>query len=174
MKSNSNGRLLAPPCPYRPYQDNFDNVMKICEETGRKPAEVLRDALDEWLLMRHQTATGSDISTRAGQQGDREIKNVEMQQDTHRLYERLEKLAQDIAYAQKREHGYLLEIFLVTYGARDLIWRVISNKMSQDKQTPESIQVQFDAFEREWNDKTNALEDMIREFIRKGSNNVET
>jgi hypothetical protein len=58
MKNNAQGRLLAQTCSCRPYQDNYDEVMKICEETGRKPAEVLRDALDEWLLMRRAAATG--------------------------------------------------------------------------------------------------------------------
>ncbi|MCI0661275.1 MAG: DUF4175 domain-containing protein [Acidobacteria bacterium] len=174
MKNNTNGRLLAQTCACRPYQDNYDEVMKICEETGRKPAEVLRDALDEWLLMRHRATTGSDTSPPSEQQNDREVMFEELQQDIRRLDKRLEELARNIEYAQKREHGYLLEIFLVTYGARDLIWKTISTRMLQDKQTPESIQIQFEAFEQEWNVKTNALEDMIREYIRKGSSNVET
>jgi len=174
MKNNSNGRLLAQTCAYRPYQDNYDEVMKICEETGRKPAEVLRDALDEWLLMRHVTVAEKCDSSAQNRESDREPKIEELQQGIRQLDERFEKFAKDIDYTQQRDHGYLLEIFQVAYGTRDLIWRAISNRMRQDKQTPESIQAQFNAFEQGWNDQTNAIEDMIREVIRKGKTNVAT
>ncbi|MGH9755615.1 MAG: hypothetical protein ACREA2_22775 [Blastocatellia bacterium] len=45
-------------------------VMKICEETGRKPAEVLRDAIDEWLLMRRAAATGATAAPPDNRESD--------------------------------------------------------------------------------------------------------
>ncbi|MCI0661274.1 MAG: hypothetical protein L0220_09400 [Acidobacteria bacterium] len=107
MKNDSNGRLLAPTCSYRPYQDNHDKVIKICEETGRKPAEVLRNALDEWLLMRHGAVNSSVASTR-----DIDVKIDELQRAVVRLAEQFEKLDQRI---------YLHEIISAVYRAINLI-----------------------------------------------------
>jgi hypothetical protein len=174
MKNSTNGRLLAQTCSCRPYQDNYDEVMKICEETGRKPAEVLRDALDEWLLMRNDGATGADASAPDDRQGDLAAKIEELQQELRRLAERHEELVRSIDYVQRRDHGYLLEIFLAAYGARDLMWRDLSNRMRQGKQTPESIRAQYDAFEREWSAQCNATADRIKEVIQKGRNHAQT
>jgi len=169
----SQGRLLAQTCSCRPYQDNYDEVMKICEETGRKPAEVLRDALDEWLLMRRAATTGA-AAPPDDRQSDLEAKIAGLRQDIRRLAERYEELAQSIDYAQRRDHGYLLEIFLAAYGARDLLWRDISNRMRQGKQTPESIQMQYEALDREWNAQCNTTADRIKDVILKGRNHAQT
>jgi hypothetical protein len=34
------------------YKDNYEGLMKLCEENGSKPDDVLRDAFDEWLSSR--------------------------------------------------------------------------------------------------------------------------
>ena len=34
------------------YHDNYEELMKLCEENGSKPGDVLRDAFDEWLSSR--------------------------------------------------------------------------------------------------------------------------
>jgi len=147
--------------------------MEICERMGRKPAEVLRDAIDEWLLMRN-AAAGGDTPPPYDRQSDLEAKMEELRQDIRSLAERHEELARSIDYVQRRDHGYLLEIFLAAYGARDLMWRYISNRMRQGKQTPESILAQYEAFEREWNAQCNTTADRIKDVIRKGRNHVET
>jgi hypothetical protein len=174
MKNNTNGRLLAQTCSCRPYQDNYDEVMKICEETGRKPAEVLRDALDEWLLTRNARATGADALPPEDRQSDLGAKIEELRQDIRLLAERHEELARSVDYVQRRDHGYLLEIFLAAYGARDLMWIYLSNRMRQGKQTPESIQAQYETFERGWGTQCNATADRIKDVIRKGRNHAQT
>jgi hypothetical protein len=109
-----------------------------------------------------------DDSTQHGQKSDLAAKIEELRHAAERLADQYEKLAQSIDYAQRRDHGYLLEIFLATYGARDLIWRDILNRMRRGRQTPESIQKQYEALEREWNAQCNATADKIQEIIRKG------
>src|SRR5262245_33175285 len=103
MKNNTNGRLLAQTWSCRPYQDNYDKVMEICEKTGRKPAEVLRDAIDEWLLMRNADATGADAPPTDDRQSDLEAKIEELRQDIRLLAERHEELARSIDYVQRRD-----------------------------------------------------------------------
>lgn len=173
MNSNSHNRLLASQSSsFRQYAENFDEIMNICKETGRKPADVLRDAIDEWLLLRRAGATANDTPAEQEPRSELAAKIEELQRAIERLSEQNATLAQHIDHAQRRDHGYLLEIFLAAYGARDLIWRDISNRMRQGKQTPESIRTQFGALEREWNAQCNAMADRIRDVILKGRNNA--
>ncbi len=174
MNGNSHNRLLASQSSsFRQYAENYDEIIKICEETGRKPAEILRDAIDEWLLMRRATAAGGDASTKQEGKSDFYAKIEELRDAVERLADQYENLAQSIDHTQRRDHGYLLEIFLAAYGARDLIWRDVSNRMRLGKQTPESIQKQYEALEREWNAQCNATADKIQEIIRKGRQNAQ-
>src|SRR5262245_25471211 len=165
MNSNSHNRLLASQSSsFRQYAENYDEIMKICEESGRKPAEVLRDAIDEWLVMRRATAAGGGASTKQEQKSDLAAKIEEIQHAVERLAEQNETLARSFDYAQRRDHGYMLEIFMAAYGARDLMWRDLSNRMRRGKQTPESIQKQYEALEWEWNAQCNATADKIQEI----------
>jgi len=61
---------------------------------------MLRDALDEWLLMQHASVTGNGDSPPDMRQSDRESKIEELQNAIRQLDERLEKLAQGIDYSQ--------------------------------------------------------------------------
>ena len=81
MNGNSHNRLLASQSSsFRQYAENYDEIIKICEETGRKPAEILRDAIDEWLLMRRATAAGGDASTKQEAKSDIYAKIEELRQ----------------------------------------------------------------------------------------------
>jgi hypothetical protein len=42
-------QLAAEPVQVWVYQDNVEALVKICEEDGFQPGEVLRHAFDEWL-----------------------------------------------------------------------------------------------------------------------------
>lgn len=173
MSDNPHNRLLASQSSsFRQYAENYDEVMNICKNTGRKPADVLRDAIDEWLLARRASASGD--STAQGLKNGLAAEVEEIRHAVERLAEQCQELARNIDYVQRRDHGYLLQIFLAAYGARDLIWRDVSNRMRQGKQTPELIQMQYEALEQEWNAQCNTLADRIKDIILKGSNHAET
>src|SRR5262245_53022857 len=92
MNSNSHNRLLASQSSsFRQYAENYDEVIRICEETGRKPAEVLRDAIDEWLLMRQATVAGGDASAKQEQKSDLAAKIEELRHAVDRLADQYEK-----------------------------------------------------------------------------------
>jgi hypothetical protein len=124
--------------------------------------------------MRRSASAGGDTSPKQEQNSDLAAKIEELKLAVERLTEQNEMLARNFDYAQRRDHGYLLEIFLAAYGARDLMWRDISNRMRMGKQTPESIQKQYDALEREWNAQCDTTADKIQEIIRKGRHNAQT
>jgi hypothetical protein len=93
MNSNSHNRLLASQSSsFRQYAENYDEVIKICEEMGRKPAEVLRDAIDEWLLMRCATAAGGDATTKQEQKNDLAAKIEEIRLAVEQLANQYEML----------------------------------------------------------------------------------
>lgn len=54
MKDNpsQDRQLAAEPVQVWIYQDIHEELMKICEENGCTPGDVLRDAFDEWLSER--------------------------------------------------------------------------------------------------------------------------
>jgi hypothetical protein len=175
MNNNSHNRLLASQSSsFRQYAENFAEINKICEDTGRRPAEVLRDAIDEWLCMRRDAATGGKASVQQPQHYEIAAKIEDLQKTIDRLIEQTERLTRNFDYAQRRDHGYLLEIFLAAYGARDLIWRDVSKRMFKGNQTPESIQKQYEALELEWSEQCDATADKIQEIIRKGKINAQT
>lgn len=45
-------QLAAEPIQVWIYQNTHDELMKLCEENGCAPGDVLRDAFDEWLSER--------------------------------------------------------------------------------------------------------------------------
>jgi len=164
MSDNPHNRLLASQSSsFRQYAENYDEVMNICKNTGRKPADVLRDAIDEWLLARRAGASGD--STAQGLKNGLAAEVEELRHAVERLAEQCQELARNIDYVQRRDHGYLLQIFLAAYGARDLIWRDVSNRMRQGKQAPQSIQEQYKALEREWEVQCNAMADNINAIL---------
>jgi hypothetical protein len=45
-------QLAGEPMEVWIYQDSVEELMKICEENGLQPGDVLREAFDEWLSRR--------------------------------------------------------------------------------------------------------------------------
>jgi hypothetical protein len=169
MKNNSHRRLLTPtPSAFRMYEENYKDFMSICGEEGRKPAEMLRDAIDEWLQMRRATAIVGNSLPKDERLESVEAKIDDLRRTVDQLTQKLDELTESFDFVRRRDHAYLLEIFICAYGARDILWRHISNKMRGTKQTPESIETQYQAMEQEWSDKTNSLIDRIRTIVRKG------
>jgi hypothetical protein len=131
MNKNSNNRLFATQSSsFRQYAENYDEVIKICEETGRKPAEVLRDAIDEWLCMRRSVVAGNGSSIPHAQRGEIYAKKEELQRSIDQLTEQYEKLAQNL---------YMNEILIAVYGAINLLWRDTLTKICRDR--PRSMSV---------------------------------
>jgi len=131
MNKNSNNRLFATQSSsFRQYAENYDEVIKICEETGRKPAEVLRDAIDEWLCMRRTGVAGNGSLIPHAQRGDIYAKIEELQRTIEQLTEQYEKLAQNL---------YMNEILMAVYGTINLLWKATPSRVCRDEQKSKSI-----------------------------------
>jgi hypothetical protein len=63
MKEMNKRSLAAQPFSFNAYEDNYGAVMAMCETSGRKPAEELRDLLDEGISARmKRTGQGSQAT----------------------------------------------------------------------------------------------------------------
>jgi hypothetical protein len=168
MKNSPHHRLLTPhSVSTRLYADNYEEFMRLCSEKTCKPADLLRDAFDEWLQMRRDAAGTSDV-TQPGQEGSVEAKIDDLRQAIDQLTAKADEFIDKFDYVKRRDHGYLIEIFMAAYGARDLIWNHNISNTNNGKQTPESIQSKYQALQREWEAQAAALLDRVRETIRKG------
>ncbi len=166
MNKDSHNRLFAQQSSsFRQYAENYEEITRICEETGRKPAEVLRDAIDEWICMRRSGVFNTATSAQNSQNSDSYAKFEEIQRAIERLIEKIDKLTESYTDVEQRDHGYLLEILMASYAARDMIWMEISNQMRLGKQTEEEIQRRYNTLEQEWRERTIAKIDDIREII---------
>jgi hypothetical protein len=147
----SYNRLLAPQASsFRQYAETYDEVMRICEETGRKPYEVLRDALDEWLCLR-RAGGGKQIPTHNELIEFNGDAIAELQRSIAKLSEQNELLIQYLDRITRRSHEMDREILISCYGAIDLLWRsLVVPTLRKKGRTPEQIQTQFEFGRQEW------------------------
>jgi hypothetical protein len=166
MNKESHNRLFAQQSSsFRQYAENYEEITRICEETGRKPAEVLRDAIDEWICMRRAGVFSNAASAQYSPNSDSYAKFEEIQRAIERLIQKIDKLTESYEDVEQRDHGYLLEILMASYAARDMIWMEISNRMRLGKHTEEEIQSRYNALEQEWRERTYAKIEEIRNII---------
>ena len=91
MKETNGKRTLASqPFSFNAYEDNYGAVMALCEASGRKPAEELRDLLDEGISARmKRNGEGIEVSTtETGQQMQREGEIAQLVQVLQQLVQK--------------------------------------------------------------------------------------
>jgi hypothetical protein len=166
MKKKNHGRLFSEDSfTFRPYEDNYKPFIDICLKESRKPAEMLRDVVDEWLQTR--SSTGPETAVPDLEKAAPENLN-EIEAKLDRIAAALQNLAGEFDFVRRRDHGYFLEIVLVAYATRDTLWRYISDSLRGQKPSPESIGAWHNAMEKEWTERTLKLVDRIRETVNKG------
>ncbi|MCI0392158.1 MAG: hypothetical protein MOB07_25790 [Acidobacteria bacterium] len=168
VENNSHNRLLAPQSSsFRQYAETYDEMMKICEETGRKPYEVLRDALDEWLRLRR----AADASEQYPPQNERKTADnesiAELRQSVRKLIEQNEMLIQYLDRVARRDREMEREILAACYGAIDLLWRShVVPALRKKGRTPEQIETQYEHGRQEWAAQCRATVERIEEALR--------
>jgi len=73
--------LVAEPVQVWIYQDNYEELRKLCEENDCEPGDVLRDAFNEWLIECRigkdwftKSATDSSITAKSAEYPDQILK----------------------------------------------------------------------------------------------------
>ena len=164
--------LAAQPFSFNAYEESYSAVMAMCEASGRKPAEELRDLLDEGInaRMRHGRA-GFEAATAETRQ------QAPAQEDIARLGQVLQQLVQKIslqndmllrvAFHLREQYGMVLESVAAGYAARHLIWKYNVEGMLRDEGlSPEQIMQRLDEERRTWNAERDQAADLLEQAIR--------
>jgi hypothetical protein len=167
---NGKRTLAAQPFSFNSYEDNYGAVMRLCEASGRKPAEELRDLLDEGIRAR-MNRNGDGVEAAAtGQQSGHDGESA-------RLVEMLQQLVQKttltndmvmrVALHLQEQYGMVLEAVAAGYSARHLIWKYVVEGMLRDEGlSPEQIMRRLEEERRTWNAERDQAADVIEQGIR--------
>jgi hypothetical protein len=166
MKNNSYYRPLSSQASsFRMFEDNYAEVMKLCQASGRKPAEELRDLIDE--ALRARAAVNSQPGTQSHETGAPAENGGDLHQTLQQSLEQYRAQSQHLTRELREYYGLLLEVLAGSYGARRLIWNYIAEpRLRQAGHTPEQIRAQFEAEAKGWNAERDKTADMLEQAIR--------
>jgi hypothetical protein len=164
--------LATQPFSFNAYEDNYGAVMAFCEASGRKPAEELRDLLDEGISARKkrneegpESATGT-----TGQQTQGKGEITQLVQVIQQLVQKAtlhNDMMQRIALHLREQYGMVLESVAAGYAARHLIWKYVVEAMLRDEGlSPEQIMQRLDEERRTWNAERDQAADLLEQAIR--------
>jgi hypothetical protein len=164
--------LAAQPFSFNAYEENYGAVMAMCEASGRKPAEELRDLLDEGISARmKRTGQGSQAAAaEIRQQAQRQDDVAQLGQVLSQFVQKL-SLQNDmllrIVFHLREQYGVVLESVAAGYAARHLIWKYIIEGMLRDEGlSPEQIIQRLDEERRTWNAERDQAADLLEQAIR--------
>src|SRR6266540_4193587 len=170
---NSNRSLSSQTSSQRLYEDDHDEISRICRETGRKPAEEIRDLVSEALSARRNPQAGTNEIMETLQQ------LVEQNRLANERYERLlekyeqldernARLKQGLIQTLREFYGILLETLAASIGARRLTWNYVAyTDLKQSGSTKEQIKQRYEAEKKAWIDEKNKIANVLEEAIKK-------
>lgn len=169
-EANGKRTIASQPFSFKAYEDNYGVVMALCEASGRKPGEELRDLLDEAISARMKH-NGEDIEVSAvGQQMERDGESVQLVELLQQLVEKTtlnNDMVMRIALHLREQYGMVLEAVAAGYSARHLIWKYVVEGMLRDEGlSPEQIMRRLDDERRAWNGERDQAADVLEQAIR--------
>lgn len=178
-EANNKRTLAAQPFSFNAYEDNYGTVIAFCEASGRKPAEELRDLLDEGIRARKtRNEEGPESATRTtGQQTQREDEITQLVQMVQQLVQKASlhsDMMQRIALHLREQYGMVLESVAAGYAARHLIWKYIAEGILRDEGfSPEQIMQRLEEERRIWNAARDQAADLLEQAIRNLGSSLE-
>jgi hypothetical protein len=172
VKETNKRTLAAQPFSFNAYEDNYGAVMALCEASGRKPAEELRDLLDEGIRARKkrdgESPESATITTGQHTQREDEIaKLVQVIQQLVRKATLHNDMMLRIALHLREQYGMVLESVAAGYAARHLIWKYVVEGMLRDEGlSPEQIIQRLEEERRTWNSERDQAADLLEQAIR--------
>lgn len=168
MKAATRKRAVAPQTfSFHPYEENYPEVMDICEASGRKPAEELRDLLDEALRARRAGTNRGDGAGASPPPGTEEMAEL-----AGLLRQVLQKsgsqtdMIQGLARHLREQYGLLLETLAGAYGARHLVWKYVAEgALREEGLAPEEIRQRLAEELKAANAERDTAADMLEQAI---------
>ena len=153
---NNNRPLSSQSSSQRLYEDDHNEISRICRESGRKPAEEIRDLVSEALSARRNPQADLNEILQTLQQ------LVEQNRLANERYERLlekyeqldernARLKQGLIQNLREFYGILLETLSAAVGARRLAWNFVAHTvLKQSGFSDEQINKRYRAEKKAW------------------------
>src|SRR6266511_577867 len=170
---NSNRSLSSQTSSQRLYEDDHDEISRICRETGRKPAEEIRDLVSEALSARRNPPAGTiaiveTLQPRAGQDRLANERYERLLEKYEQLDERNARLKQGLVQNLREFYAILLETLSASIGARRLAWNYVAyTVLKQSGSTDEQIKQRYEAEKKAWIDEKDNIARALEEAIKK-------
>jgi len=170
---NNNRPLSSQTSSQRLYEDDHDEISRICRETGRKPAEEVRDLVSEAMSARRNPPPSiNEIMQMLQQLVEQNRLANERYERLIEKYERLEEqnssLKQGLIQNLREFYAILLETLSASIGARRLAWNYVAyTVLKQSGSTDEQIKQRYEAEKKAWIDEKDNIADALEEAIKK-------
>lgn len=175
LNKNSHDRRLSEPFTCRYWEDNYERLISISEETRRKPNEVARDLMD--YALRHYLsgpATSAGDNSEIMQKLDQLIEQNRLATERHeqlvRKYEQLEEqnadLRRGLIQNLREFYGVLLETLSAAIGARLVAWKYVAyTVLKQGGYNDEQINERYRAEKKAWIEEKERIVRLLDEGI---------
>ena len=168
-EANGKRTIASQPFSFKAYEDNYSVMMALCEASGRKPGEELRDLVDEAISARKKrNGECPQSATIIEQQSPGEINQL-----TQMLQQLIEKtslnnnMIKGVALHLREQYGMVLEAVAAGYSARHLIWKYVVEGILRDEGLSlEQIMRRLDEERRTWNAERDQAADVLEQAIR--------
>lgn len=171
-ETNAKRALAAQPFSFNAYEDNYGAVMAFCEASGRRPAEELRDLLDEGISARKKR-NGEGPESATGMTGQRPQREDEITQLVQAIQQLVQKttlhkdMMQRIALHLREQYGMVLESVAAGYASRHLIWKyIVEGILCDEGLSPEQIMQRLEEERRIWNAERDQAADLLEQALR--------
>jgi hypothetical protein len=170
---NNNRPLSSQSSSQRLYEDDHNEISRICRESGRKPAEEIRDLVSEALSARRNPQADLNEILQTLQQ------LVEQNRLANERYERLlekyeqldernARLKQGLIQNLREFYGILLETLSAAIGARRVAWNFVAHTvLKQSGFSDEQINERYRAEKKAWIEEKDRIAKLLEEGISK-------
>jgi len=170
---NNNRPLSSQTSSQRLYEDDHDEISRICRESGRKPAEEIRDLVSEALSARRNPQADMNEIMQTLQQ------LVEQNRLANERYERLlekyeqsdeqnARLKQGLIQNLREFYGILLETLSAAIGARRVAWSFVAHTLlKQSGYSDEQINERYRAEKKAWIEEKDRIAKLLEEGVNK-------
>jgi len=174
MDTRSNNRpLSSQTSSQRLYENDHNEISRICRESGHKPAEEIRDLVSEALSARRNPPAGvNEIMQTLQQLVEQNRLATERYEQLLEKYEQLDersaRLKQGLIQNLREFYAILLETLSASTGARRLAWNYVAHTvLKQTGFSDEQIKQRYEAEKKAWIDEKDNIARSLEEAIKK-------
>jgi hypothetical protein len=170
---NNNRPLSSQSSSQRLYEDDHNEISRICRESGRKPAEEIRDLVSEALsARRNPQADLNEIMQTLQQLVEQNRLANERYERLLEKYEQLDernaRLKQGLIQNLREFYGILLETLSAAVGARRVAWNFVAHTvLKQSGFSDQQINERYRAEKKAWIEEKDRIAKLLEEGISK-------